>query len=138
MSEDSDWEEAEPLAQRAKVTRKNDILTINRPRSLAQLQQYGRFFSDDADDAAATAASVGDQDGDHPAWNDVPSEWDRSQIYEYFARQTRCIRPFRIIAYPDWINAQATGPNEELYVKDRNVCRCCHLFTYAFNKQRNS
>lgn len=119
-SEDSDWEEGEDLAQRTKATKKNDLLALNRPRSSAQLQPYGRFFN-----------QVGDDDDDtDQLWNHIPPEWNRTRIYEHFARRTRCIRPFRIIAYPDWIDAQATAANEKLYVKDRNVCRCCYQKTF--------
>ena len=45
------------------------------------------------------------------------------QVYQHLAERTRSLHRFRLIPYPDWMNASANEFQEGLYVKSRQACR---------------
>jgi hypothetical protein len=119
-SDGSDTEEEEeeemeeiPGKQHPRVRRNRKAHHVNPQRSAEELDQYARFF------ASATAKN----DELRDAFQSIPDEWGRTQIYEHLARKTRALNKFRMIPYPDWINAQGSSYEEDLYVKNRDVCR---------------
>lgn len=77
--------------------------------------QYQRHLYDESDD--------NDDDELSQTIRSIPAAWDRQHIYEYFAQRTKAIHGFRLIPYPDWINASGSPLEEKFYIKDRAVCR---------------
>lgn len=104
-SEESDCDEEETLTASPPV---------HVYRTSEELKQYQRHFDSDTTFKDELSRTCSDS---------IPLYWSRPQIYEYFARKVRAIHGFRLIPYPDWINATSNPQEEKFYVKDRRVCR---------------
>nr|CAH0112957.1 unnamed protein product [Daphnia galeata] len=84
-------------------------------RSAEELEQYRRHFDHKPNQY--------DEDELRDIIRTVPTNFNRQQIYEFFARRTKSIHGFRLIPCPDWSNSNGSSSKEPFYIKDRNVCR---------------
>lgn len=84
-------------------------------RSAEELEQYRRHFDHKPNQY--------DEDELREIIRTVPTNFNRQQIYEFFARRTKSIHGFRLIPCPDWSNSNGSSSKEPFYIKDRNVCR---------------
>ena len=126
---DSDAECRVPSADSSSNSRRSSIIITtpgsNNPPdnhhwpSLDELQEYCRHF----ECPRSSQVSGGDDDQLSALMASIPAEWTRRQVYEYLARRTKSIYGFRLIPYPDLMNAAGSSAAEELHVKVREVCR---------------